>query len=278
MRQKSRKRKKLADEEDSEEEEDPSTFSVKTRRRRRNDRRKRRLQAGKPTQPPRYWSKKLRKLEAATAAVAAGAGGGEAAGQGAWAPLQLHWSDIRFRSRKFGVYSQSQRVLHREARRLTGGAPMSRVSIGYGNASTGHNSVIKRPSRGPHKAMQRLLRRCYARSVVMIDEYCTSQVCYNCGLRELRKILPHNGTRRYTVLACDGCGTVWNRDANAAANIRLITACLEEGLPRPEALTRPIHGSGGGGAGRQGGGQRAPCTPPACRLHITSRKLQPSLG
>ena len=51
-----------------------------------------------------------------------------------------------------------------------------------------------------------------------------------------------------------------NRDANAAANIRLITACLEEGLPRPEALTRPIHGSGGGGAGRQGGGQRAPCT------------------
>ncbi|KAG2450977.1 hypothetical protein HYH02_004249 [Chlamydomonas schloesseri] len=163
---------------------------------------------------------------------------------------------------------------------------MPLVSIGYGNASTGHNSTaIKRPSRGPHKAMQRLLRRCYARSVTMIDEYCTSQVCFNCGLRALRKILPHNGTRRYTVLACNGCGTVWNRDANAAANIRLITACLEEGLPRPAALEEPSRGGGrgqqhGGGDGGAGGGdagsgagdvgeggghRRAPCTRAATR-------------
>ncbi|KAG2450997.1 hypothetical protein HYH02_004268 [Chlamydomonas schloesseri] len=234
------------------------------------------------------WSNELQQLAAAAVTIAAGTGGGEATvGQGgAWEPLHQHWSDIRFRSRKFGVYSQSQRVLHREAHRITRGVPMPLVSIGYGNASTGHNSTaIKRPSRGPHKAMQRLLRRCYACSVTMIDEYCTSQVCFNCGLRALRKILPHNGTRRYTVLACNGCGTVWNRDPNAAANIRLITACLEEGLPRPAALEAPSrsggrgqqHGSedGGAGGGDAGSGagdvgeggehRRAPCTRAATR-------------
>ncbi|KAG2450974.1 hypothetical protein HYH02_004246 [Chlamydomonas schloesseri] len=110
-------------------------------------------------------------------------------------------------------------------------------------------------------------------------------VCFNCGLRALRKILPHNGTRRYTALACNGCGTVWNRDANAAANIRLITACLEEGLPRLAALEAPSRGSGrgqqhgsedggagggdaGGGAGDGGEGgehRRVPCIRAATR-------------
>ncbi|KAG2450975.1 hypothetical protein HYH02_004247 [Chlamydomonas schloesseri] len=168
---------------------------------------------------------------------------------------------------------------------------LSVVSIGYGNASTGHNSTaIKHPSRGTHKAMQRLPRRCYARSVTMIDEYCTSQVCFNCGLRALHKILPHNGTRRYTVLACNGCGTVWNRDANTAANIRLITACLEEGLPRLAALEAPSRGGGrgqqhggggdaGGGAGNgaEGGGhRRAPCIRAATRTAAAAATSAPA--
>ena len=41
---------------------------------------------------------------------------------------------------------------------------------------------------------------------------------------------------------------------NAEAKIRLITACQEEGLPRPAALTRPGPGGERGGGPRQGGG------------------------
>ncbi|PNW87871.1 hypothetical protein CHLRE_01g005300v5 [Chlamydomonas reinhardtii] len=79
------------------------------------------------------------------------------------------------------------------------------------------------------------------------------------GYSKLKNINKALSSKTFTFPRYGG-NTGRNRDANAAANIRLITARLEEGLPRPEALTRPIHGSGGGGAGRQGGGQRAPCT------------------
>ena len=56
------------------------------------------------------------------------------------------------------------------------------------------------------------------------------------------------------ILPLPPCADLGDRDTNAAASIRLITACQEEGLPRPTALTRPNPGGGRGGGTRQGGG------------------------
>ncbi|KAG2424829.1 hypothetical protein HXX76_014250 [Chlamydomonas incerta] len=175
----------------------------------------------------------LPRLAATQAAVAAAnaevaAAAGVAAEFGLWRELLAHYGDRRQRARRLDVHFQTQRVLHRIARRLTRGRPKEQVVLGYGNASSGYGSIISRAGRGPHKKLQKLLAERYA-SVYIIDEYLTSQVRMN-------------------------------RDLNAAANIRLITACVEDGTPWPTALSRRgagwIDGSGwfGGGVQMHGGG------------------------
>ena len=39
---------------------------------------------------------------------------------------------------------------------------------------------------------------------------------------------------------CHHCHTMWNRDTNAARNMRRLLECLATGEARPEALRRPV--------------------------------------
>ena len=96
-------------------------------------------------------------------------------------------------------------------RRITDGDP--RTIVALGDASFAHNS--RGHSSTPTKELQkRLIGRCRLR---MIDEYRTSITCSKC-----EGTLPKR-TRYWQVKVCqDICLTSWNRDVNAARNIREI--------------------------------------------------------
>ena len=63
--------------------------------------------------------------------------------------------------------------------------------------------------------------------VVKVPEFRSSKVCSKCGTLTLDHVreptdngLP--GSSLHAVLSCKNCATVWNRDVNAARNLRFI--------------------------------------------------------
>ncbi|CEI89540.1 hypothetical protein RMCBS344292_03892 [Rhizopus microsporus] len=52
-----------------------------------------------------------------------------------------------------------------------------------------------------------------------VDEYFTSQICNKCKSKQLNNISIAESKRRvHSVLKCESCGTVCNRDMNSALN------------------------------------------------------------
>jgi len=70
------------------------------------------------------------------------------------------------------------------------------------------------------------------RRVVLIDEYFTSQKCHACG----GQLEMNQATRMGD---CAKCRKSWDRDMNAARNIRAVFNAQVAGLPRPAYLCRP---------------------------------------
>jgi len=103
------------------------------------------------------------------------------------------------------------------------------VVIGWGNGSTGHNSVISRPGRGPSKAFVRFLRENYSHfnvHTLVVDEYCTSKVCTCCWSTKYKtpfSFLGPEGQRipSYKLQVCQNpkCNIVVDRDVSAAIAI-----------------------------------------------------------
>jgi Putative transposase DNA-binding domain len=120
--------------------------------------------------------------------------------------------------------------------------------IAFGNGAFG-NVKGKRPA--PSKAIFKHL--CYLSrqrnikvSVIKVDEYLTSQICAQCDQRNLRNLRePRNfeGTTRlkiHSLLKCQNCSKVWNRDQMAAKNIRYIfDSMATNNNQRPLNFQRP---------------------------------------
>ena len=55
---------------------------------------------------------------------------------------------------------------------------------------------------------------------ISVDEYLTSQICNKCKSRQLNNISITGSKRRvHSVLKCESCGTMWNRNVNSSLNI-----------------------------------------------------------
>ena len=71
-----------------------------------------------------------------------------------------------------------------------------------------------------------------------VDEFRTSRVCRSCSEISLTTV---SITCLPSVLACQSCGMMWNRDTNAAKNIHYLSHQLLSGHPRPAPFLRPPH-------------------------------------
>ncbi|CAO3663551.1 unnamed protein product [Umbelopsis ramanniana] len=119
--------------------------------------------------------------------------------------------------------------------------------IAFGKTSFG-NMRGKKP--GPVKSIFRHL--CYLSriknniSVVAMDEYLTSQVCANCDRRTLKHVRERrnpgrsSGLKLHTLLNCETCSKVWNRDQMASKNIKYIFEYMaNHNNERPQQFRRP---------------------------------------
>jgi hypothetical protein len=67
--------------------------------------------------------------------------------------------------------------------------------------------------------------------VLSIDEYNTSKVCSGCGEKDM-KVAPK--TKGVGVLQYAKCKIIWNRDLNAAKNMRIASNAIWSGNERPQ--------------------------------------------
>ena len=92
--------------------------------------------------------------------------------------------------------------------------------------------------------MKLLLRRLKEHTqVVVIDEHYTSQMCSKCAFpkegeemkaKAMPQVKKEGGGTMWTVKRCKQCHTTWNRDVNAARNMRLLYLhMLRNGTVRP---------------------------------------------
>ena len=70
--------------------------------------------------------------------------------------------------------------------------------------------------------------------MVIIDELMTSKVCNICYEDSLKKVDSVNG---HSVLGCQNCKTLWQRDINAAKNMLLISSLIWNGSGHPEIFS-----------------------------------------
>ena len=97
-------------------------------------------------------------------------------------------------------------------------------AAGFSSSSRGYASA-------PVKGLRReLSKRC---SVVLVDEFKTSQVCSGCQEKF------HEHQRFWKLRACKRCHKLWNRDVNASRNIRDIFMYMHRmGGERPRIFRR----------------------------------------
>ena len=102
--------------------------------------------------------------------------------------------------------------------------------IAYGDGESG--PCIKGYVRTPLKLIHESLNRNQNCDVVLINEFRTTKLCSCCyGVLKTSKS-PH----RFQV--CQTCRKVWNRDVNAARNIKYLMKCKVEGAQPHHSFER----------------------------------------
>lgn len=160
--------------------------------------------------------------------------------------LRHHLEKRKYRDYRFKVSRFSKKALSKAAKKLTKKRnpgpneshhhPPSRTIIGWGDWSQQDGFL-----RGTPKAPVKRFRRAFKKmgfTIVKVDEYRTSKCCSVCG--HVTKNASYGGVRCHQVVHCRNseCGLFWQRDCNAARNMRNILLTMLQGQPRPEALQR----------------------------------------
>jgi hypothetical protein len=162
-----------------------------------------------------------------------------------------------FRKWRFKTYRFRQKTMAWACQRLTKG--LGRVCIGLGD--WGQQKGMKGGALAPVKSFKRELKR-YAKRVVDIDEFRTSQTCSCCHgqvnktvwakrKKKMKKLKQAAGASAaeedevkpgyvHQIVRCESneCAMWWQRDINASRNILELLMRELRGLDRPAAMSR----------------------------------------
>jgi hypothetical protein len=162
-------------------------------------------------------------------------------------------SKISIRRRKFTLYINEQKALHKICKDLVGeNTKKNKVIVGIGDWS--RTDGVRGRHKAPIKKFKTILRT-YS-TVVEIDEYNTSKMCNKCGskcdkcrtkTRTTNKTKKEETVERirtkkcflvHSVLQCSNimCSKIWNRDTNGSINI--LNCLLSGEAERPPFLKR----------------------------------------
>ncbi|KAG0168187.1 hypothetical protein DFQ30_005089 [Apophysomyces sp. BC1015] len=73
---------------------------------------------------------------------------------------------------------------------------------------------------------------------VPVNEEYTSQVCSSCGLRDMDNVEIDEQSKLHSVLLCNNCGRVWQRDCNAVRNIHALVLLAIRSVHGPQGCTQ----------------------------------------
>jgi hypothetical protein len=142
------------------------------------------------------------------------------------------------------LLDRSDKLLINKFKRKFGGPPQDTALI-FGDWAQRQNSRFMPPSKGV--GFRKLFRR-FGYQVFLTNESRTSKSCNGCqqhdALCEKFKWIQNPDTRKNNHILCHGllrctiCGRFWNRDVNAARNIRTLSRSIINGQGRPTYLTR----------------------------------------
>ena len=77
-------------------------------------------------------------------------------------------------------------------------------------------------------------------TLVKVPEFRTSKTCSKCQTMTLENVREAGGNALHAVVKCKNCTTVWNRDVNAARNIRYIASYMAANENKvPDVFVRP---------------------------------------
>ncbi len=143
---------------------------------------------------------------------------------------------------KFTNHIKKQKTINEVCKRITGKQHVkdrrADCIVGFGNWSARNNPIRAGERVGPVVYLrQELAKWC---TVVVIDEYKTSQRCSGCN-RDRTVEVVYNGESCRKVLRCPTCGIFFDRDVNAARNIFSILDAQLHNMPRPQHLLNPYN-------------------------------------
>jgi hypothetical protein len=144
-----------------------------------------------------------------------------------------------FRARRFKSYRFGQKATVKAVKKLIGkGADPSKTVIGWGHWEQQDGGFLRGNEKAPVKKLRRACRE-FGIKVIKIDEHLTSKRCSGCCSSNHKcKNVKYNGIHCHQVIRCTNseCEEVWQRDLNAARNIRNVLMAFLDTQQRPEYL------------------------------------------
>jgi hypothetical protein len=143
----------------------------------------------------------------------------------------------RFKTSRFG-----KKALVKAVKKVVGNRPPEEILVGFGDWSQ-QDGFIRGQEKAPVKKIRRMMRE-RGIKVISIDEHRTSKCCSRCHEGEMENVSYGEGEakkRCHQVVRCRNselCGMVWQRDVNAARNIRSVMLNMIRGEERPHQLKR----------------------------------------
>ena len=144
---------------------------------------------------------------------------------------------IRQRRLKFDAFIKTEEAIDLACKRIL--APFKgrqKPVVAFGQAR--FNGVKGCPT-APTKRLYFNLKHKWKEECIVadVDEYYTSQKCHVCGA-QLYDVKDEDGSKIYSLKACQECSTIHNRDRNAASNIEQAFLELNTTGKRPQHLRR----------------------------------------